>query len=58
LKKNIRGVQSSNLDPVITLGIEARHYAKLWVKQEYERTEKEFKFQREVDAAWKRLMPN
>jgi integrating conjugative element protein (TIGR03759 family) len=46
------------------LGIEARndaerrHYAKLWVRQEYERTEKELKFQREVDAAWKRLMPN
>lgn len=64
LKESIRGVQSPNLDPVTTLGIEARndserrHYAELWVKQEYERTEKELKFQREVDAAWKRLMPN
>ncbi len=59
-----RGIQSPNLDPLSALGIEARndserrHYAELWVKQEYERTEKELKFQREVDAAWKRLMPN
>ncbi|ELS4492790.1 TPA: TIGR03759 family integrating conjugative element protein [Klebsiella michiganensis] len=59
-----RGNQSPSLDPISALGIEARndaerrHYAELWVKQEYERTEKELKFQREVDAAWKRLMPN
>lgn len=64
LKKSLRGLQSPNLDPVTALGIESRneserrHYAELWVKQEYERTEKELKFQREVDAAWKRLMPN
>ena len=64
LMNGIRGIQSPNLDPISTLGIEARndaerrHYAELWVKQEYERTEKELKFQREVDAAWKRLMPN
>lgn len=60
----MRGIQSPNIDPFSALGIEAhndaerRHYAELWVKQEYERTEKELKFQREVDAAWKRLMPN
>ncbi len=60
----MRGIQSPNLDPISVLGIEAhndterRHYAELWVKQEYERTEKELKFQREVDTAWKRLMPN
>lgn len=60
----IRGKISPNLDPISVLGIEARndaerrHYAELWVKQEYDRTEKELKFQREVDAAWKRLMPN
>jgi len=59
-----RGYFSPDLDPLSALGIEARndaerrHYAELWVKQEYERTEKELKFQREVDAAWKRLMPN
>lgn len=64
LKKSLRGLQSPGLDPITALGIEARndaerrHYAELWVKQEYERTEKELKFQSEVDAAWKRLMPN
>jgi len=64
LMNGIRGIQSPNLDPISTLGIEARndaerrHYAELWVKQEYKRTEKELKFQREVDAAWKRLIPN
>ncbi|MCA1178335.1 TIGR03759 family integrating conjugative element protein [Pantoea rwandensis] len=64
LMNNFRGYISPKLDPITTLGIEARneaerrHYAELWVKQEYERTEKELKFQREVDAAWKRLMPN
>lgn len=64
LENGLRGIQSPNLDPISILGIEARndaerrHYAELWVKQEYERTEKELKFQREVDAAWKRLMPN
>lgn len=64
LETGPRGIISPNLDPLTTLGIEARndserrHYAELWVKQEYERTEKELKFQREVDAAWKRLMPN
>ncbi|WP_234472699.1 TIGR03759 family integrating conjugative element protein [Pantoea sp. S61] len=62
--EGLRGKQSPNLDPLTALGIESksdlqrRHYAELWVKQEYERTEKELKFQREVDAAWKRLMPN
>ncbi|HDT0414634.1 TPA: TIGR03759 family integrating conjugative element protein [Klebsiella michiganensis] len=64
LMKGLRGKLSPNIDQLTALGIEARndaerrHYAELWVKQEYERTEKELKFQREVDAAWKRLMPN
>ena len=64
LENGLRGVQSPHLDPISILGIESRndterrHYAELWVKQEYERTEKELKFQREVDAAWKRMMPN
>ncbi len=64
IMKGVRGIQSPNLDPMSALGIEVRndaerlHYADLWVKQEYERTEKELKFQREVDAAWKRQMPN
>jgi integrating conjugative element protein (TIGR03759 family) len=56
-----RGIQSPGLDPLTTLGIESRtpaeqrHYAELWVRQEFARTEKEMAFQREVDAAWKRL---
>lgn len=64
LEKSWRVIQFPNLNTVIALVIESRYeserrqYAELWVKQEYERTEKELKFQREVDAAWKRLMPN
>lgn len=56
-----RGIQSPGLDPLTTLGIEAksqaerRHFAELWVKEEFARTEKELRFQREVDAAWRRL---
>ncbi|WP_233209828.1 TIGR03759 family integrating conjugative element protein [Pantoea sp. ICBG 828] len=64
LIRGLRGKLSPNIDKLTAFGIEARndaeprHYAELWVKHEYERTEKELKFQREVDAAWKRLMPN
>jgi len=56
-----RGTQSPGLDPLTALGIEAKSdaerkkYAEQWVKQEFARTEKELKFQREVDAAWQRL---
>ncbi|HEY3986753.1 TIGR03759 family integrating conjugative element protein [Cedecea sp.] len=56
-----RGTQSPGLDPFTALGIEARSdaerkkYAEQWVKQEFARTEKELRFQREVDAAWLRL---
>ena len=59
-----RGIQSPGLDPLSTLGIEAktpaerRRFAELWVKQEAARTEKELNFQREVSAAWKRLYPD
>lgn len=58
-----RGVQSPGLDPLSTLGIEARNqaerrkYAEKWVKEEFARTQKELDFQREVTAAWKRLYP-
>ncbi|MFF0901173.1 TIGR03759 family integrating conjugative element protein [Proteus mirabilis] len=61
LMKGRRGVQSPGLDPLTTLGIEARsdeerrRLAEKWVQQEFARTEKELAFQREVDAAWKRL---
>ncbi|AYA39346.1 TIGR03759 family integrating conjugative element protein [Xenorhabdus nematophila] len=59
-----RGIQSPGIDPLTTLGIEAesdaerRRYAEQWVKAEFARTEKELRFQREVDAAWKRLFPD
>ncbi|MDC9589565.1 TIGR03759 family integrating conjugative element protein [Xenorhabdus sp. XENO-10] len=59
-----RGIQSPGLDPLTTLGIEAesdterRRYAEQWVKSEFARTEKELRFQREVDAAWQRLFPD
>ncbi|MRT25045.1 TIGR03759 family integrating conjugative element protein [Enterobacteriaceae bacterium RIT697] len=58
-----RGIQSPGLDPLSTLGIEARSqaerrkYAEKWVKEEFARTQKELDFQREVTAAWKRLYP-
>ncbi|HEI8868319.1 TPA: TIGR03759 family integrating conjugative element protein [Serratia odorifera] len=61
LMEGPRGTQSPGLDPLTALGIEAKSdaerkkYAEQWVKQEFVRTEKELKFQREVDAAWQRL---
>ncbi|MDL4914901.1 MAG: TIGR03759 family integrating conjugative element protein [Enterobacterales bacterium endosymbiont of Blomia tropicalis] len=61
LMEGLRGTQSPGLDPLTALGIEARSdaerkkYAEQWVKQEFARTEKELRFQREVDAAWQRL---
>ncbi|MGJ0624641.1 TIGR03759 family integrating conjugative element protein [Xenorhabdus bovienii] len=64
LMKEPRGLQSPGLDPLTTLGIEAdsdaerRRYAEQWVKSEFARTEKELRFQREVDAAWQRLFPD
>ncbi|MBU9819880.1 TIGR03759 family integrating conjugative element protein [Rahnella sp. BCC 1045] len=64
LKQGKRGIQSPGLDPLTTLGVESdssserRHLAELWVKEEYQRTEKELAFQREVNAAWNRLYPN
>ncbi|MEQ2024960.1 TIGR03759 family integrating conjugative element protein [Xenorhabdus szentirmaii] len=59
-----RGIQSPGLDPLTTLGIEAeneaerRRYAEQWVKTEFARTEKELRFQQEVNAAWQRLFPD
>lgn len=61
LMKGRRGIQSPGLDPLTTLGIEARsdeerrRLAEKWVQQEFARAKKELAFQREVDAAWKRL---
>jgi integrating conjugative element protein (TIGR03759 family) len=57
------GIYSPNLDPLTALGIEARseqerrHYAELQVRAEARRTEKLLSYQREYDAAWKRLYP-
>ncbi|ABS45923.1 MULTISPECIES: TIGR03759 family integrating conjugative element protein [Yersinia pseudotuberculosis complex] len=61
LQQGKRGVQSPGLDPLTMLGVESetsaerRRLAELWVKEEYQRTEKELAFQREVNAAWNRL---
>lgn len=63
LKKGRRGVLSPGLDPLTMLGIEARsyeerrHFAELVVKQEFQRTEAELAFQREVNTAWTRVYP-
>ncbi|WP_237385434.1 TIGR03759 family integrating conjugative element protein [Xenorhabdus sp. Sc-CR9] len=59
-----RGIQSPGLDPLTALGIEAeteaerRRYAEQWVRAEFARTEKELRFQREVNTAWQRLFPD
>lgn len=59
-----RGVFSPYLDPITALGIEARtaeerrRFAELSVQQDFKRVEAELAFQREVDAAWKRLYPH
>lgn len=64
LNKGRRGVLSPGLDPITTLGIEARtaeerrRYAELSVKQDFQRVESELAFQREVNAAWQRIYPD
>ncbi|ORM84301.1 integrating conjugative element protein [Pantoea deleyi] len=63
LMKGGRGIMSPGLDPLTALGVETdnsaerRRLAELWVKHEYQRTEKELAFQRDVNAAWLRLYP-
>lgn len=58
------GVYSPNLDPLTTLGIEARsdeerrRYAELQVQAEARRVEKTLAYQRAYDAAWRRLNPS
>ena len=57
------GVYSPNLDPLSTLGIEARtdeerrRYAELQVQAEARRVEKLLAYQRAYDEAWQRLNP-
>ena len=64
LKKGARGIWSPNLDPLTTLGIEARteaerdKYAALLAKKEFQRVEKEFAFQIAYSRAFERLYPN
>ncbi|MGV6989216.1 TIGR03759 family integrating conjugative element protein [Testudinibacter sp. P80/BLE/0925] len=64
LKRSERGIWSPNLDPLTMLGIEAENelermkYARLLAKKEFERVEKELKFQLAYDAAFKELYPN
>ncbi|HFQ3056589.1 TPA: TIGR03759 family integrating conjugative element protein [Enterobacter hormaechei] len=63
LMKGDRGIMSPGLDPLTALGVETdnsaerRRLAELWVKHEYQRSEKELAFQREINAAWLRLYP-
>ncbi|APG19860.1 conjugal transfer protein [Kosakonia radicincitans] len=63
LMKGERGIMSPGLDPLTALGVETdnsaerRRLAELWVRHEYQRSEKELAFQREINAAWLRLYP-
>jgi integrating conjugative element protein (TIGR03759 family) len=63
LMKGDRGIMSPGLDPLTALGVETdnsaerRRLAELWVRHEYQRSEKELAFQREINAAWLRLYP-
>ncbi|HEY2454474.1 MAG TPA: TIGR03759 family integrating conjugative element protein [Scandinavium sp.] len=63
LMEGERGILSPGLDPLTALGVETdkpeerRHFAELWVKHEFARAEKELAFQREINAAWRRLYP-
>jgi integrating conjugative element protein (TIGR03759 family) len=64
LMEGPRGIWSPNLDPVTVLGIHAetdaerRRYAELLVMIEFERVERELKFQQAYDEAARRLFPS
>lgn len=64
MKEGSRGIWSPNLDPLTVLGIEASSdtermkYARLLARKEFERVEKELRFQLAYDAAFKELYPN
>ena len=64
MKEGSRGIWSPNLDPLTTLGIEAASdaermkYARLLARKEYERVEKEIRFQVIYDAVFKELYPD
>lgn len=64
LMRGPRGRWSPDLDPLMVLGIHAeteaerRRFAEMTVRQEHDRVDRELAFQREYDAAWRRLYPN
>ena len=64
LQQGERGVWSPNLDPLTTLGIEAKteaertRYAELLAKKMHNRVERELAFQRAYDKAFAKLYPN
>lgn len=63
IQRGPRGYWSPNLDPLTTLGVEARddserqRYAELQVRLEAARAERELAYQRAYDKAWQRLYP-
>lgn len=64
LQAGPRGTWSPGLDPITTLGLSAetdaerRRFAEMLVEAEKLRIEQELAFQKEYDAAWKRLYPD
>ncbi|TYG35305.1 TIGR03759 family integrating conjugative element protein [Lonepinella koalarum] len=64
IKQHERSFWSPNLDPITTLGVEAktdaerRHYAELLAKKEHERVDKELAFERAYYEAAQRLYPD
>lgn len=64
LMKGPRGIWTPNLDPLVTLGVEARneaerqHFAELLAKKEFQRAEKEIAFQISYSQAFQKLYPN
>jgi integrating conjugative element protein (TIGR03759 family) len=61
IQRGPRGYWSPNLDPLTTLGVEARddnerqRYAELQVRLEAQRAERELAYQRAYDDAWQRV---
>ncbi|MCW9718558.1 TIGR03759 family integrating conjugative element protein [Avibacterium sp. 21-599] len=64
LMKGPRGIWTPTLDPLVTLGVEARseserqHFAELLAKKEFQRAEKEIAFQIAYNQAFQKLYPN
>lgn len=64
LRKGARGIWSPNLDPLTTLGVEARsesereRYAELLARKEFKRTENEFAFQKTYNRVFEKMYPN